>query len=318
MEKTAEKLNTVRRRQKKPEVNPTEKGKLWFIIPMLAVPVLNFLIFWLYVNFESFLNAFRVEEYGEIKFSLTNWKYLWDDLFGNNPYSDLGALLKNTLLYFSTGMFVVLPLSLILAYFLYKKIRFYKYYRVIFFLPNIISGAVLATLYKFMFNPSLGGIFPTIYTAVTGLKATNLLMSEASAKWLVVLYSIWTGFSVNLIIFNGAMERVPKEVIEAAELDGVTMTQEFAHILFPMMWATLSTIIVTNVANVFTASGAVLLLTNGDYDTASISYWIYITTKNELSIYYPSTVAMCCTLIAFPIVLLVKKLTEKIYPDIYY
>lgn len=315
-ENTAQKIAT--RDYKKRKTNPMERGKLWFIIPMLTVPVLNFLIFWLYVNFESFLNAFRIEEYGEIKFSLINWEFMWKDLLGANLNANLGALLKNTLLYFSAGMFVVLPLSLVLAYFLYKKIRFYKYYRVIFFLPNIISGAVLATLYKFMLNPSVGGIIPKIMEFFSGSPAKNLLLDEKWAKWLVVLYSVWTGFSVNLIIFNGAMERVPKEVIEASELDGVTMMQEFIYILFPMMWATLSTIIVTNVANIFTASGAVLLLTGGDMDTASISYWIYITTKNELSIYYPSTVAMCCTLIAFPIVLIVKRLTEKVFPDIYY
>lgn len=303
---------------KKKTLNPTERGKSFFLFPMLALPVCNFLIFWVGVNFQSILNAFRIEEYGVTKFSLINWQYLWQDLFGHNPYSDLKELLSNTLLYFGSNMLVVLPLSLFLAYFLYKRIRFYKYYRIIFFLPNIISSAVLATLYKFLFNPSVGGIVPQIYQAITGGEAINFLMSEAHALWVVLIYGIWTGFSVNLIIFNGAMARVPIPVIEAAKIDGVTMTQEFFKIMLPLMWPTLSTIIITNVANIFISSGPVLLLTNGDYGTASISFWIYITTKNELSIYYPSTVAFCCTIVAFPLVLCVKKLTEKIYPDIVY
>lgn len=302
----------------KKSFNPTESGKTWFLIPILSIPVLNFLIFWVGVNFQSILNAFRIEEFGEIKFSLINWKYLWDDLFGANPYSDLKLLLRNTFVYFGVGFCIVLPLSLILAYFLYKKIRFYKYYRIIFFLPNIISAAVLATLYKFMFNPSVGGIIPQIYQALTGKEAINFLMSPDHALTAVVIYSIWTGFSVNLIIFNGAMARVPISVVEAAKLDGVSMTQEFFQILLPLMWPTLSTIIITNFAGIFTSSGAVLLLTGGDYDTASISFWIYIQTKNQLSIYYPSTVGLACSIVAFPLVLGVKKLTELIYPDVAY
>lgn len=305
-------------KKKNQNPNPMEKHKALFLIPMLIVPIANFLIFWLYANFQSILNAFRIEEFGEIKYSVVNWKNLFSDLFSGNPYFNIAELLRNTMLYFATSMIFIMPLSLLLSYFLFKKIFLYKFYRVIFYLPNIISGAVLATLYKFLFNPSVGGPVSELIAKLTGGVPTDWLKNETWALPLVLLYSVWTGFSVNLIIFNSAMSRIPESVLEAAEIDGVNMRQEFFKIMMPMIWPTLSTIIVTNVAAMFTASGAILLLTGGDYHTSSIAFWIWNTTRQQQSIYYPSTVALCCTMVSFPLVLIVKKITEKICPDVVY
>ena len=129
---------------------------------------------------------------------------------------------------------------------------------------------------------------------------------------------IGNGFSVNMIIFNGAMGRVPYEIMEAAQIDGVGFLSEIGRIIIPMTWPTLSTIIVTTVANIFVSSGPILLLTQGDCNTSTIAYWIYLTTKNQLSIYYPSTVAFACTVVSVPLVLLVKKLVGRLWTDVSY
>lgn len=301
----------------KKKKSPLEKGKTVFLIVFLTIPVINFLVFWLYVNFESFLNAFRIEVYGDVVFSFDNWVYFWEEISGKNPFSTTPMLFRNTLKFFSLNLFAILPLSFFFSYFLYKKIRFYKYYRLIFFLPNIISAAVLATLYKFILNPSLGGIVPTIVELFGG-EPINYLIDERYAMNAVLVYCLWTGFSVNMIIFNGAMGRVPYEVMEAAQIDGVGFWSEIGRIIIPMTWPTLSTIIVTTVANIFVSSGPILLLTQGDCDTSTIAYWIYLTTKNQLSIYYPSTVAFACTVVSVPLVLLVKKLVGLLWTDVSY
>lgn len=305
--------------KKKKTILPTQKHKYWFILPMMAIPLLNFLVFWVGTNFQAFLNAFRIEEYGKLKFSFINWKYLFLELTGQDKYSNLTSLFGNTLKYFAVNMFIVLPLALFLAYFLYKKIRLYKFYRVIFFLPNIISGAVLAMLFKYMLNPSVGGFLAKLQQWIThSEEAVNPLLMDGSAMFWVMVYIVWTGFSINLVIFNGALERVPLEIVEAAKIDGVNMAQEFFHVLLPLMWPTISTIIITNVAGIFMSSGPILVLTGGDHNTASLSFWIYMKTKNQESIYFPSTVSLFCTLVAFPLVMLVKHLTEKIWPDVSY
>ncbi len=295
-----------------------EGGKYLFLFAMLIIPLVSFCIFWVYVNFQSILNAFRLEIRGEIVWSFANWKVFFDDLTSSNGYANMPMLLRNTMLYFGVNMVIILPISFFLSYFLFKKIVCYKFFRVVFFLPNIISAAVLATLYKFMLNPSLGGIVPTLISSITGSDPQNYLLSDDYAIIAVLAYCIWTGFSVNMILFNGAMGRVPKEVLEAAKIDGVSMFGEMFRIIVPMIWPTLSTIIIMNFANIFIASGPVLLLTNGACNTSSISFWMFIITRNQESIYYPSTAGLIFTLVALPIILVVKKIVDCVYKDVTY
>ena len=293
-------------------------NEIGFLISVFAIPVAAFLLFWVYVNFQSILNAFRIEKRGEIIWSLNNWKNFWLDLTEPSPMTDMKLILKNTLIFFSTNMFVIIPISLIFSYFLFKKIKCYKIFRIVFFAPSIISAAVLATLYKFMLNPSIGGFLSKFLSLFNNGEEINYLVTDGKALKAVVAYCIWTGLSVDIVLFNGAMERVPKTIIESAQIDGVNSVQEFIRILFPMIWPTISTIIITTTAGIFTASGPLLLLTGGAHQTNTISFWIYQQVQAQVSPYYPSTVGLVFTLVGVPIVLIVKRLVESIYKEVQY
>ena len=76
-------------------------------------------MFWLYVNLQSILNAFRVESNGEVIWSFINWKYFWEDLTRSGSMVDMALILRNTLIFFFTNVGVILPISFIFSYFLY-------------------------------------------------------------------------------------------------------------------------------------------------------------------------------------------------------
>lgn len=295
-----------------------EMQKHIFLFSIFLIPMAAFLVFWLYVNLQSILNAFRIETGGNVVWSFINWKYFWEDLTRSGAMVDMSLILRNTLIFFFTNVGVILPISFIFSYFLYKKIAGYKFYRVIFFAPNLISAAVLALLYKFMLNPSLGGTVTKLYTLLTGQASPNFLIDERYAMTAVVIYCIWTGLSVNLVLFNGAMERVPTEIIEAVQLDGAGVWRELFNIILPMIWPTISTLLVTTTSGIFMASGPLLLLTGGAYGTNTISFWIYQQVQAQVAPYYPATVGFIFTLIGVPIVLGVKKLTEKFFTEVQY
>ena len=109
------------------------------------------------------------------------------------------------------------------------------------------------------------------------------------------------------------MNRIPEEVLEAARLDGVGMLRELVQIILPMVWPTLTTLIVFTFVGIFTASGPILLFTKGQYDTVTISYWILSVVMNPAGdARYASAVGLIFTLVALPIVLLVKWGMEKL------
>ena len=138
-----------------------------FIVTILAVPVLNWLIFWLFVNVQTIALAFRDARTDAL--TLKNFVTFWNDLttpVGNS----VGVALKNTLIYFATDMLIKLPLSLAIAYFIYKRIKGYKFFRIVFYLPAIISGVVMVTAYTKIIDPNgpldsiiklFGGKIPT-------------------------------------------------------------------------------------------------------------------------------------------------------------
>ena len=113
-----------------------KKNAYWFIYPMLTIAVIG-MIKYLWINFSSILLSFSVEnEFGEQIYTLANFERLFAEFENSN--SEIWRALVNTLKYFF--MYTVKNLiSFVVAYFLYKKIWGYKIYRVIFYLPSIVS-----------------------------------------------------------------------------------------------------------------------------------------------------------------------------------
>ena len=124
-----------------------KKADRIFIIGMLFLPFLNFLVFYLYVNFDSLLMAFQVPMGNDIKWGLNNFETMFQEFALSN--GALRIALKNTFIYFFSGLLITLPLSFFLCYFLYKKVFGYRVYRVIFYLPSIIAASVLVALFRY-------------------------------------------------------------------------------------------------------------------------------------------------------------------------
>jgi ABC-type sugar transport system permease subunit len=279
------------------------KGKLFFIFAMSIVPIISFIVFYLLVNLSSIQYGFQFN--GE--WSLLNYQRFWMDITG--PNSQFLLALKNTLMWFVLGL-CMMPVVFILTYFFYKKIPGYNYFRVIIFLPNIVSGIVTVTVFKNVIAPN-GPIF-SLFEQWFGMEtAPSLITEESTANLVMVFFTIWTGFTGNLLLYNGTMNRLPKETLESARLDGVNVLQELWYIIVPMCWSTLSTLVVLGMTGIFSASGPLLLFTDGNYDTMTIGYWIFKQVKDAGSFEYPSAVGLIFTVVNLPIVLLVWHFAGK-------
>lgn len=297
--------------------NENRLRKNLFIVGMLSIAIVHFLVFWLYVNLSSILMAFKNVTIEGTKWGFGNFKIMFDSF--RNPTSELRGAFVNTMIFFAVNLFIKLPLTFICSYFLYKKIKGYKYYRFVFFLPSIISAVVLTSLLKYMANP--GGPLPRIYEMLWGREAPLFLADSDYALGVILFYTIWSGFGVNIILFQGAMSRIPPEIIEAGKIDGVGMTRELFQIVTPLVWPTISTVVVLAFVGIFSSSGEILLFTKGLYDTYTISYWIFELVqgiKGTVNLEYASTVGIFFSVIALPIVLLVKRGLEKITESVEY
>jgi len=244
-----------------------------------------------------------------LAWTLDNFISVYEGFF---KLEGLARAFVNTLLFYFNGLLIIMPIGLIMAYFIFKKILFYKAFRIIIYLPSIIMGSVLVLLFKSTIFA--GGPYEAIMNAL-GKEYVNPLNNTELMPFLL-LYNLCFGFGGQLIIWGGAMNSVSTEVLEAGELDGCSWVQELVFLIVPMIWPTMSTVIILGFAGFLGASGPILAFTQGAGNTETLSYILYCYATGmggkTQNIYYASALGMCMTIFTLPLVVFLRKLLNRI------
>ena len=300
---------------------PFRKGLTPFIVGMLAVPVLWFFIFYVAVNFNSIIMAFReiagIGDDGKLQYiwGLGNFEKFFRELTAPNV-PGIRVAFFNTLKYFSLNFFVTIPLTYFVSYFMYKKIKGYKFFRVLFYSPQIISATAMVIIYKNI----IGGYGP-LYELVKlfGGELPALLTYNATATPTILIYTLWVGFGVNIVLYQGAMGRLPEDVLEAGRIDGISWWRELFSVILPMCWGTISTTLLFAVTGLFNASGPILLFgMNGQFETTTINFYIFQQVHDQAVYNYPAAIGLFFTLVNIPIVFGFRWLINKVDPEVEY
>lgn len=287
------------------------RNRRLFIASFLALPVLNFLVFYVYVNFDAFFMAFQRPitgaGFGATEWSLENFETIIKLLSASEGGELLGALL-NTVLFYLAGMVIGLPVSVLMSYFIYKKIGGHKLFRFVTYLPNIITSSALVILFKNAIGP--GGPLDALMTGLGGEYIDPLTKNE-TAIWVIIFYSVSFGFGTNLIVLNGAMNGINREMLEAASIDGAGWFQELVYIILPSVWPTVSTIVILSTAGFLGTTGPILAFTKGTNGTMTLSYYIYQLVSGAggttQDVYLASAIGVVMTIVSFPLALIVRK-----------
>ena len=294
------------------------KKRILFLMFGLTIPILNWLVFYVYTNASAIGMAF-LDSQGSV--SLDNFVRFFDEF--KSDTSLLPIAFKNTFLTFGI-LFVTFPFKVLVSYFIYKKIPFHKFYRIVFFLPTIIFSVALAMVFTKLVGTE--GFIAQYVQESLGMDYTPELLAESRfANTVVLLNMIWLQFPGDLIIWGGTFARIPEEVLESGKIDGVTWWTEFTKIVVPMVWPTVALQMVLLFCGIFGATGNVFLLTGGQYETMTLSAWMYTTLYNNAgSVYtsnvynFMSAVGLLITIVAIIISLSIRKLTDKLFDEVEY
>lgn len=287
-----------------------------FILFCVVVPVLQFLIFYVYTNFSSILMAFTNIQ-GEISFD--NFARFGREM--SQKDSDLPIAFKNTMITFAINV-IRYPFQVLVSYFIYKKVPGYNFYRIMFFIPTIVFGVAIAMVFTRMVGPN-GAIAQWIGDVLNLDYVPELLADSRFAKYVIWGELLWLGFPGSLIIWGGTFARIPDDVLESGKIDGTTWWTEFTRIIVPMVWPTVSLQMVLLVCGIFGSTGSVWLLTKGDYGTHTISSWMYeflLTYSggayNSNVFNYMSAVGLMITIVAITLSIGVRKWTDKAFSEV--
>ncbi len=295
---------------------PINRRRVLFIICCCILPVINWLIFYVAANLSSFVMAFTNKD-GALSFD--NFIRFWGEL--HNPVSEIRVAFKNTFLTFAI-ILVSFPFKVLVSYFIYKKVPGATIYRILFFLPSIIFSVALAMIFQKMI--SVNGFIAHWVQDWMGLASPpDLLADSRFANAVVLLHMVWLSFPGDLIIWGGTFSRIPTDVLESGRIDGVNWWQEFIKITVPMVWPTVALQMVLMFCGIFGASGAVFLLTGGQYGTMTLTAWMYLQLYNlsgsqytSNAYNYMSAVGLIITVIAIAISLGIRKWTDKAFEEV--
>ena len=196
-------------------------------------------------------------------------------------------------------------------------------FRVIFFLPSIISTVVMCMLFRYLVGVTPNGPGPVVsllqklHVPLSEEVINNgLFGSEKTAYATIMAEMLWSGIGINLVLISGALARVPSEIFEAAKIDGCGMGTEFIRIVCPLVWPTITTVFILGMAGMFNMYMPVMLMTEGEYGTSTVGWYITrytMAAANGIDNFnYPAAVGLVFTVVGTPLVLGVKALLDKV------
>jgi multiple sugar transport system permease protein len=183
--------------------------------------------------------------------------------------------IKNTAYYVVGVVPLGIALSLILAMAMNQELRGIVFYRAIFFLPTITASVAVSMMWMWMYNPQFGVINSLL--KMIGLKGPKWLASPDWAMPAIMIMAIWRGLGYNMLLFLAGLQGIPKELHEAAEIDGANVLQRFLHVTFPLLSPTTFMLIVLSIIGGFQVFEYSYIMTHGGplYSTLTIVLLIY-------------------------------------------
>lgn len=223
------------------------------------------LIYCIYLSFMKWDPIFGTKEF----VGLYNYKYIFsDELF-------LTAL-KNTIIFMVVTVFIGLVLKVLVGVFLNKNKPFHNLVQTIMFSPYIIASVAVATIFKYMMQPS-GGVFNQVL-GLLGIEPSLWYMGEDTALMSLAFITIWQGMGYGVLIVISGLRAIPDYVYEAARLDKSSKSKTFFHITMPLLSPTLFYLLVTSSVGAFTTFDIVSMMTDGGPGTATymLAYYVYM------------------------------------------
>jgi multiple sugar transport system permease protein len=230
---------------------------------------------------------------------LTNYSNLLnDDIFWIS--------LRVTVMYSTISVPMVLVVALMLALLLNQKFKGVTFFRTVYYLPTVMSGVAVATLWKWIFNTDYGVL--NLLLEKVGIRGPSWLTDADWAIWALILTSLWT-VGGSMLIFLAGLQSIPNDLYEAAAIDGAGAWSRFRNITVPMLsHVTFFNLVlgIIGALQVFT-EGWVLTQGGPNNSTMLLSIYLYRNAFEYLKMGYASAIAWVMFLIVLLLTLAVFK-----------
>ena len=247
----------------------------WSILLWVAPAVVLLVVFVYFPVVDNLrLSLFRWNAFSpkEVWIGLDNYRALgadpvfWSSLFNNIAYAVVSVI-------FQVGG------GLVLAAVLEELIRgrWKGFFRTVYFIPAVLSLTITGLLFQFMYNPQIGLVNGLLGSLGLDAWKHSWLGESATAIWAIIAMSQWQSIGYVMVLFIVAMQRIPRELYEAAYLDGASRVQAFRRITVPLVREMTLLAMIITVSGAFLVFNEVQVMTAGGPNNSShtLGTWLY-------------------------------------------
>lgn len=245
-----------------------------FILPALVIIFLIYIIPALMGFYFSFFD-WKLTETGPFV-GLKNWQLIFTDPLYSRIYWDTMLTTVYFVLMYVPGYYF---LSLALALLLQKALFGKGFFRTIFFFPRIVSIVTIAVIWMYIYHPSFGPLNEIL--KITGLPPGPQVWL-GTTEWAmpaIVAMCVWRDAGYGMLLFIAGLSTIPKELHEAAEVDGHSGLSKLRHVVLPLLKPISFLVLIGGLTFAFQVWGEIYMMTEGGpvRATTTISYYMWQT-----------------------------------------
>jgi len=181
-------------------------------------------------------------------------RLLRDDAFFNSVI--------NTFIYAGGKVVITLPLSLLLAVILNKGLRGRHFLRAVYFMPTIVSSAVVSVIFYILLN-SYNGLINQYLIKLGVIDEAISWLGPSLSMLSVILVAVWGAIGNYMLLFLAGLQSIPDDLYESASIDGANAVQKFRHITIPLLGPVMQMIIMLAIITALKGYESIMVLTAG-------------------------------------------------------
>lgn len=271
-------------------------------IAFLVIP--SFLLLAAVVFYPFFYNLMLA--FGNMNLAkMRDWQFIglrqFVKIFTEPSQPDFYAVFERTIIWTVANVTFHVVLGVFLALLLNQKIKGKAIYRTLLILPWAIPQYIVALTWRGMFNYEYGSI-NLILTKYLGMPAVEWLRSPTEAFIACIITNVWLGFPFMMVVALGALQSIPHELYEAAEIDGASWWRQFRTITIPLIRPVMIPAITLGIVWTFNNLNIVWLVSNGGEPsdkTHILVSFVYKAAFNFYSFSYAAALSLVIFLILF-------------------
>ena len=287
-----------------------KKPQMIFYASMVILPIIQFVIFYLGVNFNSIFLAFKTDN--------GVGGYEWVGFYNfERAFAELtteGGILLNSVKYsiiiFFLG-FLTIPINLFACYYVYKQKFGSEFFKVFLYLPGVLSSVIIALLYKEFMDT----LIPELLLKYFNIEVIdNFIFAKSETRMFISLFMFNFAFNLGggILVYVSAMNRIPESILEAGKIEGITPLREFISITIPLIIPTFGAYLILQVSQLFTNQMYLYDFFGDTSKIKTVGYYIFTEVAKDNGSYpYAAAMGLMFTLVAAPLTILTKWLIGK-------